>query len=100
MTFFGFVLLALNALWTNKGRNVLTMSGVTIGVFALTLIVALGQGLNSVIKETVASDANLRQIRLMAGSGIDKSDTSNELEITGDMSEDRKLRLRRSALNR
>lgn len=100
MTFFGFTLLALNALWTNKGRNLLTMSGVTIGVFALTLIVALGQGLNSVIKETVASDANLRQIRLMAGSGVDKSDSSNEIEIAGDMPEDRKLRLRRSAINR
>ena len=63
MSFGGVLNLAIGALWGKKGRNLLTMSGVAIGVFALTMIVALGQGLRSVITDTVASDGNLRQIR-------------------------------------
>jgi putative ABC transport system permease protein len=100
MKFWGFFTLALHALWSNKGRNLLTMSGVTIGVFALTLIVALGQGLNAVITDTIASDGNLRQIRLLAGTGADDNDTAEEVEIIGEMSDARRMRLRRSAMNR
>ena len=100
MNFGGVVALAIGALWGKKGRNLLTMSGVTIGVFALTMIVALGQGLSSVIRDTVASDGNLRQIRLMGGTGVVQTDRDEEIEITGDMSDARRMRLRRSALNR
>lgn len=100
MSFRGVLALALGALWGKKGRNLLTMSGVTIGVFALTMIVALGQGLRAVITDTVASDGNLRQIRLMGGTGVEQVDQSREVEITGDMPDERRLRLRRSALNR
>ena len=91
---------ALGALWGKKGRNLLTMSGVTIGVFALTMIIALGQGLNAMITDSIASDANLRQVRLMAGAGVQQRQGSEEVEIAGEMSEARRLRLRRSALNR
>ena len=37
-----------------KGRNTLTMLGVFIGVFALTMIISLGQGLMEVITGTVS----------------------------------------------
>ena len=49
MSFRGVLAVAFGALWGKKGRNLLTMSGVTIGVFALTMIVALGQGLSSIL---------------------------------------------------
>ena len=100
MSLRGVVALAIGALWGKKGRNLLTMSGVTIGVFALTMIVSLGQGLNTVITDTVASDGNLRQIRMMGGTGVPQSNPDEEIEISGDMSEARRMRLRRSALNR
>jgi putative ABC transport system permease protein len=100
MSFGGVLALAIGALWGKKGRNLLTLSGVAIGVFALTMIVALGQGLRSVITDTVASDGNLRQIRMMGGTGVPQKNSGDEIEITGDMSETRRMRLRRSALNR
>jgi putative ABC transport system permease protein len=96
----GVIALAVFALWGKKGRNLLTMSGVSIGVFALTMIVALGQGLRTVITETVSGGDNLRQIRLMGGTGVTQSDDSDDIQITGEMSDARRLRLRRSALNR
>ena len=73
--------LAIGSLWGKKGRNLLTMSGVTIGVFALTMIIALGQGLRKVITDTVASDGNLRQIRMMGGTGVQQSSPDDEIEI-------------------
>ena len=100
MSLRGVLALAIGALWGKKGRNLLTMSGVTIGVFALTMIVALGQGLSSVMTDTVANDGNLRQIRMMGGTGVAQSSDDDEVEIIGEMSDARRMRLRRSALNR
>ena len=50
----GILGLALEGLLRKKGRNLLTMSGVLIGVFALTMIVSLGEGLSHAITDTVS----------------------------------------------
>ena len=100
MNVLGVIAVAVGALWGKKGRNLLTMSGVTIGVFALTTIIALGQGLSTMVTDSIANDGNLRQVRLMAGAGVQQQERDEEMEITGEMSEARRLRLRRSALNR
>ncbi|MGI9428551.1 MAG: ABC transporter permease, partial [Bythopirellula sp.] len=100
MSFLGILAVAAGALWGKKSRNLLTISGVAIGVFALTTIVALGQGLSAMIAESIANDSNLRQIRLLGGAGIPQSHDSDDVEISGEMSDARRLRLRRAALNR
>lgn len=92
--------LALDGLLRKKGRNLLTMSGVLIGVFALTLIVALGQGLSHAVTDTVASSDNLRQIGLTGGMGIELSNDPADVRIEGEMDDDRRERLLRAAINR
>lgn len=92
--------LAMDGLLRKKGRNLLTMSGVLIGVFALTLIVALGQGLSHAVTDTVASSDNLRQIGLAGGMGIELSNDPADVSIEGEMDDDRRERLLRAAINR
>lgn len=44
---------ALTSIWANKGRSVLTVLGVVIGVSAVTTLTALGQGLQSDVSKLV-----------------------------------------------
>jgi putative ABC transport system permease protein len=92
--------LALEGLLRKRSRNLLTMAGVLIGVFALTMIVALGQGLRTAVTDTVSGSDNLRQIGLTGGFGIDLSNNPTEVEIEGEMPERRRERLKRAAINR
>lgn len=41
--------MALHSLWVNKGRSILTMLGVIIGVSAVSLLVAIGNGLQALV---------------------------------------------------
>ena len=91
--------LAVDGLRRKVGRNLLTMSGVFIGVFALTLIVSLGEGMTRLVQTAVSGSDNLRQIGLSGGLGTPLGD-EDEIEITGDMTEMRRQRLRRAALAR
>jgi putative ABC transport system permease protein len=91
--------LAVDGLRRKIGRNLLTMGGVFIGVLALTLIIALGQGMTAQIETAVSGGRNLRQVVLSPGFGIRIQDDA-EIEITGEMSERRRRRLRRAALVR
>lgn len=100
MSWIAMIGLALGGLLRKKGRNTLTMLGVFIGVFALTMIISLGQGLMAVITGTVSGDDNLRQISLLPGFGIKQNDKPEEIVIEGDMSERRRERLRRAAIAR
>ena len=87
--------LALDGLQRKWGRNVLTLSGVTIGVFALTMIVALGQGIAHLVHDTVAGEENLRQIGVSPGFGTKQGDKSVE-PVVGEMSDARRERLERA----
>ncbi|MEZ5991496.1 MAG: ABC transporter permease [Planctomycetota bacterium] len=96
----GILGLALEGLLRKKGRNLLTMSGVLIGVFALTMIVSLGEGLSHAITDTVSGSDNLRQIGLTGGFGIELTNDPTNVEIPGEMEEERRERLKRAAVNR
>ena len=96
----GILVLAMEGLLRKKGRNLLTMSGVLIGVFALTTIVSLGEGLTSAVTSTVSGTDNLRQIGLAGGFGIELTNDPTDVQIEGEMSEERRERLRRAAINR
>ena len=92
--------LAFEGLLRKKGRNLLTMSGVLIGVFALTMIVSLGEGLAHAVTDTVSGQDNLRQVGVTGGFGIELSNDPFQVAIEGEMPEARRERLRRSAVNR
>jgi putative ABC transport system permease protein len=92
--------LALEGLLRKKSRNLLTMSGVVIGVFALTMIVALGQGISTAVTGTISGTDNLRQVGLTGGFGVELASDPFDVEIVGEMSEERRDRLRRAAVNR
>jgi putative ABC transport system permease protein len=91
--------LAVDGLRRKLGRNLLTASGVFIGVLALTLIVSVGSGLRHAVETTMSSGDNLRQIGLAPGSGA-PDDEEKETAIEGEMSEERRQRLRRAAMVR
>ena len=91
--------LACDGLRRKMGRNLLTMSGVFIGVLSLTLIVALGEGMARFVQRRVQGAENLRQIGLSPGFGF-RIRESADVRIDGTMSERRRKRMRRSALAR
>ena len=66
-SFASLVALAIDGLRRKIGRNLLTMSGVFIGVFALTLIVSLGEGMTRLVQTAVSDSDNLRQIIQVPG---------------------------------
>jgi putative ABC transport system permease protein len=92
--------LAIEGLLRKRSRNLLTMSGVVIGVFALTMIISLGEGLNSAVRDTVSGTDNLRQVGISGGFGIELVEDPADVRIEGDMSPERRERLRRAAINR
>lgn len=96
----GILSLALEGLLRKKGRNLLTASGVLIGVFALTMIISLGEGLNSAVTNTVSGTDNLRQVGLTGGFGIELTNDPSDVTIDGEMSDARRERLKRAAVNR
>ncbi|MCG8541897.1 MAG: ABC transporter permease [Clostridia bacterium] len=51
MNFLESIKLALNAIWANKMRSLLTMLGIIIGISSVIAVVALGQGGNRMMKK-------------------------------------------------
>lgn len=100
MKYRAIISLALEGLLRKKGRNFLTMSGVMIGVLALTTIIALGKGLTSAITSTVSGEDNLKQLMVTGGFGIEQTNDPFNVEITGEMSDARRERMHRAAVNR
>jgi len=92
--------MAADGLVRKKGRSTLTALGVIVGVFALTLIISLGQGLSGLLDSTVAGEENLRQIGVSGGLGVAMGQDATAIVIEGEMPEDRRDRLRRAAMAR
>lgn len=92
--------MASDGLVRKKGRSTLTALGVIVGVFALTLIISLGQGLAGLLDSTVAGEENLRQIGISGGLGVELGRDPQSIVIEGEMPEDRRDRLRRAAMAR
>ena len=47
--------LAVQSIWSKKVRSFLTMLGVIIGVFAIVMLIGIGQGLKNVVKKEIES---------------------------------------------
>src|SRR5688500_2137139 len=60
---------AATQLRRNKGRSALTATGVAVGVFAFTTIVAIGQGLDVAVREQLTDDESPTRIIVRPGFG-------------------------------
>ena len=90
---------AATQLRRNKGRTALTTTGVVVGVFALTTIVAIGQGLQIAIVQQLTDDESQTQIVVSAGFGqIPQGDLEETVKDVADPA--KKDRLKKSIAKR
>src|SRR5262249_48687633 len=68
------ILIALEALWANKLRTILTLLGNIVGVMSVIAVVSIIDGMNSYIRNEVAHE----------GSGVFRVQRVNELDILSD----------------
>jgi putative ABC transport system permease protein len=95
------LLLALSALWQQKVRTVLTIAGVTVGTFALAVTLSLGLGFQAEVNRQLHRGDQLRQVWVFPNSKVREEDVPKEqLAIAGDMSEEKRERLRKAVLRR
>ena len=87
------------ALAGSRSRTLLTGAGVTVGSLALVLIVSLSLGLSTVVDDFVSGEDQLRQVIVLPGFGR-KIDRSEPPEVAGEMSEEKRARLRRALMKR
>ncbi len=74
MQFVEGILIALEALWANKLRTILTLLGNIVGVMSVIAVVSIIDGMNMFIRNEVASE----------GSGVFRVQQVNELDILSD----------------
>ncbi len=68
------ILIALDALWANKLRTILTLLGNIVGVMSVIAVVSIIDGMNSYVRTEVANE----------GSGVFRVQQVNELDILSD----------------
>ena len=84
MRFGDIVAYSLKNLKQNKGRTIATMVGVVLGTLLVVLIVAIGNGANQSIMESMQQNTNLRLINVYPyyGSSNDDNTDPNQKHIT------------------
>src|SRR3990172_2564760 len=68
------IIIALDALWANKLRTILTLLGNIVGVMSVIAVVSIIDGLDSYIRNEVAEE----------GSGVFRIQRVSELDILSD----------------
>ncbi len=93
--------LALSALYQQKMRTALTTLGVVIGSFVLLLSLSIGQGVRAVIAEEWRRHDQLRRINVWPRyRPQEESIPAAELQVKGQMSDERRERLRQALIRR
>jgi putative ABC transport system permease protein len=93
--------LALSALWQQKVRTLLTTLGVVFGCFVLVASLSVRRGVDAVILREYSRFGELRKIDVRASYTAHDEDVPSEAkEIKGAMSEARRQRLRKQAIER
>jgi len=91
--------LSLSTLTQQKLRTVLTTLGVVFGTFVLVLSVSVGQGVQETITRESRRHGRLRTIDVWPAWSVKADDVPAEaLQVKGDMSEERRGRLRRAVV--
>jgi putative ABC transport system permease protein len=83
--------LSLKAIWGNKLRSFLTTLGITIGVFAIIVLVSIGSGLQSYITNEISSLGSNVIFVMPGGAGGLGSILSNKLTLQDSKNLERKL---------
>src|SRR2546426_863769 len=97
MLFSDFFRLSLSSLARHKIRTLLTLTGVFAGSFLLVVSVSLGRGVEDVTVQQFHKAGPVREISVFPSlQPLESSIPKGELEVKGDMSEDKRKRLRRS----
>jgi putative ABC transport system permease protein len=96
--------MGLSALWRQKLRTFLTLLGVLVGAATLSVSLSLGRGLHQAINDQFRKQEELRYIHVhpaYRGLEGDRAGVPPEvLELAGDLSEERRERLRDIAAQR
>lgn len=95
MRFADILRLSLSALYQQKARTLLTTLGVLFGTFVLIFSLSLGQGVQETIVREYQRYAGLRQIEVYPKY---ESSPSEKVEVPGEMSEEKRERLRQQIL--
>ena len=89
--------LSLSALWQQKTRAALTTLGVVFGAFVLVFSLSLGQGVQDTIERESHRNLFLRQIHIHPQwQGDESSVPADEVRVEGDMSDEKRERIRRA----
>jgi len=83
--------LSLKAIWGNKLRSFLTTLGITIGVFAIIILVSIGSGLQGYITKEISSLGSNVIFVLPGGGGGLGSVLSNKLTVQDSKNLERRL---------
>jgi putative ABC transport system permease protein len=101
MRFADLLWLSLSALWQQKIRGLLTTLGVVFGAFVLVFSLSVGQGVQSTLERESHRTVFLRRIIVHPGFAGKKHDQAQEeVKVEGDMSEEKRQRLRQALLGR
>jgi putative ABC transport system permease protein len=102
MRLFDLVGSAVGGLWRQKGRTLLTLTGVAVGGCALAFSLSLGIGLRALIDHEFQGRETYWQVHVHVrheGSGIPEAEIPPEaIAVAGEMSEDRRQRIRRKLI--
>src|SRR5436190_15780662 len=74
--------LSISALWQQKVRTLLTMTGVLFGAFVLAASLAIGQGVQNAIARIVRENEILRRVEAYPRWNVDEEDDDNETTTT------------------
>ncbi len=96
----GLVSMAFEGLLRKKGRNVLTALGIVIAILSLTLVISAGEGMNTFLETELRQEENMRQVAVNPGFGVDMGDFFEDVTVEGEMSEEKRLRIKRAIMNR
>jgi putative ABC transport system permease protein len=93
--------LALAALWQQKTRTLLTTLGVVFGSLVLAASLSIGRGVQETIERESHRSDFLRRVEVRPQwRGRETDIPAHELQVKGEMSEDRRERLRKALLDR
>src|SRR5438067_7103725 len=88
---------ALSALWQQKVRTLLTLSGVIAGAFLLVVSISVGQGVEETTVQQFRRHGQLRNVSVFPGyQPLEKVIPPADLVVEGEMSPEKRKRLRQS----
>ncbi len=93
--------LALEALWQQKVRTLLTTLGVVLGTTVLVISLSLGQGVQETVVREISRHGDLRTVEVRPGYSKGEVELpEKEREVVGNMSEERRERIRKEMVRR